>query len=91
MIVAVAAGGIADGSRPDIHGAHQTRFGVVENVAVIHPGSRAIELDEKAPRGFGGDVDGVFPGARADRNAFFIHFLEEKPVKVNRAPRSPCW
>src|SRR5687768_17098782 len=68
----------------DIDRAHEARLGMIEDVAMPHPRTRAVELDEEPLRGIDRHVNRVLPRARADGHALLVYFLEEEAMEVNR-------
>ena len=77
-MLALFAGNVAD-----VDGAHQAGFRVIEDVAMEHPRTRSIELDEKPLGPIHRNMNRVLPGTRAHRHALLVHFLKEEPVQVN--------
>src|SRR5688572_18857701 len=67
----------------DVDCAHEANFCVIEDMAMEHPRSGPVQLDEKTLRRIDRHVDRVLPGTRAQRNALLIHFLKEEPVQMD--------
>ena len=65
--------------------AHQPGFGMIEDVAVIHPAARAlVEAHRESDGPFEGYVYGIPPGERPNGCAILVQHLEEVPVKMKR-------
>ena len=68
--------------------AHETAFGMIENVTMEHPHTgRAwpvVISDGQAHRFFVWDIDCIFPRKRPDRLSMVIEDLKEESVKMKR-------
>ena len=67
-----------------LHRAHQSSFGVIEDMTVEHPRAWTIVKAHHEPYGFlERDGDGVFPLHRMHRRTVLVEDEEEETVEVN--------
>jgi hypothetical protein len=82
--IVIRRGSRFTGSRKP-HGAHQPAIGVIQDVAVKHPGSRTIVIShDNLQTAFVRHAHRVFPFERSNRLARFVQHLKEEPVQMER-------
>src|SRR5262245_46764852 len=74
--------------RTHVYSAHQAGFGVIEDVAMKHPGPghalSIVEAHDQPHRALEGNIDGVLPGERFHRRAVLVEHLKEESVQMER-------
>ena len=68
-----------------LHGAHESAFSVVKDVAVVHPRARSIvEADDDRHAVLERDAHGVLPLQRPSGFPVLVQDLEKEAVEVQR-------